>query len=414
MLKMKAFSVTEITRYIKRLLSTDPIINQVIVEGEISNFTRHSSGHAYFTLKDEQSKLTCVMFNSYMETLNFVPKNGDRVQAKGQISVYERDGRYQLNATGLENVGLGALHIRFEALKKKLETMGWFDASHKKPLPGLPEKIGVITSPTGAAIQDIISVANRRSNYSELIIYPVRVQGEFSKEEICKAIAYFNRRDDIELIILARGGGSIEELWSFNEEVVAKAIFDSKCPIITGIGHETDFTISDFVADRRAATPSAAAEIAIKSKIELNLELNKTIQRMSLVVSRRLEMEASKLQRHRPEQLKRLFNNSTQRMKVSLAHQEQLFVHEVMGQLETSKERLRLLGTKLDSLSPFAVLSRGYSLVTKEKELISKTSQVAIDDLLTIDLNDGQLDATVTSIRKNEALGGHNGRKVDI
>lgn len=413
MLKMKAFTVTEITRYIKRLLGTDPIINQVIVEGEISNFTRHSSGHAYFTLKDEQSKLTCVMFNSYMELLNFTPKNGDRVQAKGQISVYERDGRYQLNATGLENVGLGALHIKFEALKKKLEALGWFDPSHKKSLPTLPEKIGVITSPTGAAIQDIISVANRRSNFSELMIYPVRVQGEYSKEEICKAIAYFNQTD-VDLIIIARGGGSIEELWSFNEEVVAKAIYESKCPIITGIGHETDFTISDFVADRRAATPSAAAEIAIKSKTELNLELNKTIQRMSLVVSRRLEMEASKLQRYRPEQLSWLLSNSTQRMQVSLAHQEQLFVHEVLGQLESSKERLKHLGTKLDSLSPFAVLSRGYSLVTKEKTLISKTSQVTVGEMLTIDLNDGQLDATVTSIRKNEALGGHNGRKVDI
>lgn len=399
MLKMKSFTVTEITRYIKRLLSLDPIINQVIVEGEISNYTRHSSGHAYFTLKDEQSKLACVMFSQSIEALNFQPKNGDRVHAKGQITIYERDGRYQLNAISLENIGLGALHLKFEALKTKLEQRGLFDARHKKALPLLPQKVGIITSPTGAAIQDIIAVANRRSNFSELLIYPVRVQGEFSKEEICTAIGYFNSREDIDLIILARGGGSIEELWSFNEEVVAEAIYASRIPIITGIGHETDVTISDFVADRRAATPSAAAEIAIKSKTELSLELNRTMQRLSSQVSRRIELEKSKIQRYEPEMMVNKLKNTLQRNAQSLAHQEEVFTQKVVSKLKSDRDRLALMGAKLDSLSPFGVMRRGYSIVTKESNLVTSVEQVAVKDNLKIRLTDGQLEVVVKIVK---------------
>lgn len=399
MLKMKSFTVTEITRYIKRLLSLDPIINQVIVEGEISNYIRHSSGHAYFTLKDEQSKLACVMFSQSIEVLNFQPKNGDRVHAKGQITIYERDGRYQLNAISLENIGLGALHMKFEALKTKLEQRGLFDARHKKTLPLLPQKVGIITSPTGAAIQDIIAVANRRSNFSELLIYPVRVQGEFSKEEICTAISYFNRREDIDLIILARGGGSIEELWSFNEEVVAEAIYASRIPIITGIGHETDVTISDFVADRRAATPSAAAEIAIKSKTELSLELNRTMQRLSSQVSRRIELEKSKIQRYEPEMMANKLKNTLHRNAQSLAHQEEVFSQKVVSKLKTERDRLALMGAKLDSLSPFGVMRRGYSIVTKESNLVTSVEQVEVKDNLKIRLTDGQLEVVVKIVK---------------
>ncbi len=398
MLKMKSFTVTEITRYIKRILGSDPIINHVIVEGEISNFTRHSSGHAYFTLKDDQSKLACVMFSQYLETLNFIPKNGDRVHAKGQISIYERDGRYQLNAISLENIGLGALHIQFEALKAKLEKRGLFDSGHKKPLPTLPQKIGIITSPTGAAIQDIISVANRRLNFSELLIYPVRVQGEFSKDEICRGITYFNAREDIDLIILARGGGSIEELWSFNEEIVAEAIYASKIPIISGIGHETDTTISDFVADRRAATPSAAAEIAIKSKTELTLELNKSIQRLSMQIRRRVELEKSKMQRYEPKQLASMISNTLQRNVRTLAHQEEVFIQKVDKRIKSSRERLNIAGAKLDSLSPFGVMRRGYGIITKEDALVTRINQLTVDDIIQVRLTDGRVEALVQSV----------------
>ena len=400
-IKMKSFTVTEITRYIKRLLSTDPIVNQVIVEGEISNFIRHSSGHAYFTLKDDQSKLACVMFSQYVEGLGFIPKNGDKVHAKGQISVYERDGRYQLNAFGMENIGLGALHIQFEALKKTLAEQGYFDESQKKVIPMLPQKVGIITSPTGAAIQDILSVAQRRSNFSDLLIYPVRVQGETAKYEIANGIRYFNERSDIDLIILARGGGSIEELWAFNEASVAKAIFDSKIPIITGIGHETDFTISDFVADLRAATPSAAAEIAIKSKLELTLSLNRTLQKITLSVRRNIEVDRAKIQRFEPDRLKHLLLMTLDKKAEQLKHQEILYAQKAFDQIRKEKEKLAVLGAKLDSLSPFAVLRRGYAVVSKEGQLISSTEQLSLDDNVAIRLLDGEIGAVVKSKNKS-------------
>lgn len=398
MIKMKAFTVTEITRYLKRLLSADPIINQVIVEGEISNFIRHSSGHAYFTLKDDQSKLACVMFSQYLEALPFKPKNGDRVHVKGQITIYERDGRYQLNALAMENIGLGALHMKFEALKQKLDARGMFDKQHKKPLPTLPQKVGVITSPTGAAIQDIISVSSRRSNFSQLLIYPVRVQGERSKEEICSGIEYFNKRDDIDLIILARGGGSIEELWSFNEEVVAEAIYSSRIPIITGIGHETDFTISDFVADMRAATPSAAAEIAIKSKSELILELNRTLQKITLQTRRKIELEKAKVSKFAPGSMAHKLNVSLQRDKQSLKHDAAMFTQKMTDVLKGERERLTLLGSKMDALSPFGVMRRGYAIATKEGVLITSVKQVRIKDKISIRLTDGALTTCVDDI----------------
>lgn len=395
MMKMKAFTVTEVTRYLKRLLSTDPIINNVLIEGEISNYIRHSSGHAYFTLKDDTSKIACVMFSQYVDAIGFFPKNGDRVHAKGQITVYERDGRYQLNAIGMDNIGLGALHVQFEALKEKLEAKGYFDQSHKKELPFLPRKIGILTSPTGAAIQDILSVANRRSNFSELLIYPIRVQGEQSKDEICQGIEYFNRREDVDLIILARGGGSIEELWAFNEEIVAQAIYNSRIPIITGVGHETDFTISDFVSDKRAATPSAAAEIAIKSKKELALELNKSIQRMSLLISRRLELERAKINRFEPHLLEKRVMSMIELKKQQNAHQQVNFEQKVQAYLLSEKEKLNLLATKLDSMSPFAVMRRGYGIVTKEGALVSSILQVEEKDILNVRMNDGVMTVEV-------------------
>lgn len=405
---MKAFTVSEITRYIKRLLSTDPILNQVIIEGEISNYVKHSSGHAYFTLKDENSKLTCVMFAQYLTTTGFTPKNGDRVHAKGQIVVYERDGRYQLNVISLDNIGLGALHVKFNALKDLLESKGLFDKKYKKSLPVLPQKIGVITSPTGAAIQDILAVAKRRSNFSEIIIYPVRVQGEFSKEEICRGIQYFNNRADIDLIILARGGGSIEELWSFNEEEVAYAIFKSRIPIITGIGHETDFTMCDFVADLRAATPSAAAEIAIKSKTEMLLELNKTLQKLSIQVHKRTELEYAKLERYAPAQMAKRLRDQLEKNKKNLNHKQQLTIKSTLNQLDMSKEKLLGIRTRLHALSPLNIMSRGYSVVSKEDVIISSVSQVVPEDLLDIQFSDGFVKARV------ESLGGNHGETIDI
>lgn len=405
MMKMKSFTVSEVTRYIKRILGTDPLLSHILIEGEISNFVRHSSGHAYFTLKDEQSKLACVMFSQVMETLSFKPKNGDKVLVRGQITVYERDGRYQLNAISMENVGLGVLHIQFEQLKQKLEAKGYFDSRHKKSLPHLPQKIGVITSPTGAAIQDILSVANRRSNFSELLIYPIRVQGDTSKIEICKAIQFFNRREDVDLIILARGGGSIEELWSFNEESVADAIFMSRIPILTGIGHETDFTISDFVADRRAATPSAAAEIAIRSKSEIALELNQAMQKISMSVKRSIESERIKLNQVSPDQLSRRLARKIQSLRQTLNHEQIQLVTVMTAKMKAERDKLSVVGAKLNALSPFAVLQRGYGVISKEGNVIHSIDQVSIDDHVKLWVTDGEIEAKVLSTKKGRPDG---------
>lgn len=405
MMKMKSFTVSEVTRYIKRILGSDPLLSHILIEGEISNFVRHSSGHAYFTLKDEQSKLTCVMFSQMMDALNFKPKNGDKVLVRGQITVYERDGRYQLNAISMENVGLGALHVQFEQLKLKLESKGYFDARHKKLLPHLPQKIGVITSPTGAAIQDILSVANRRSNFSELLIYPIRVQGDTSKTEICKAIQYFNDRDEVDLIILARGGGSIEELWSFNEERVADAIFMSRIPILTGIGHETDFTISDFVADRRAATPSAAAEIAIRSKSEIALELNQAMQKISMSVKRRIESERIKLSQVAPGQMSRKISRKFQSLRQTLNHEQFHLVTIMTAKMKAERDKLNIVGAKLNALSPFAVLQRGYGVISKEGNVIQSIDQVSIDDHVKLWVTDGEIEAKVLSTKKGRPDG---------
>ena len=408
MIKMKSFTVSEVNRYIKRMLGTDPLLSHILVEGEISNYIRHSSGHAYFSIKDDQSKLACVMFAQVAEELLFKVKNGDKVLIRGQITVYERDGRYQLSVMSMDNVGLGALHIQYEKLKQKLEAKGYFDPKHKKTLPHLPQKIGIITSPTGAAIQDILAVANRRSNFSELLIYPVRVQGDTAKQEICKAIEYFNKREDIDLIILARGGGSIEELWAFNEEVVADAIFISTIPIVTGVGHETDFTICDFVADRRAATPSAAAEISIKSKAEISLELNQTIQRLSMTVKRKIEFERIKLNRFEPVQTSKRINNKIQNTRQMLQYQKNHFSAQMMLKVNSERDKLNLAGIKLDTLSPFNVLKRGYSVVTKGDAILTSIQQVELQDQISIQLTDGLLSAKVSEVKK----GGKHGRQI--
>jgi len=400
-IKMKAFTVTEITRYIKRIIGADPILNNVIVEGEISNFTRHSSGHCYFTLKDDQSKMTCVLFAKYVtENVNTL-KNGDKVHAKGQITIFERDGKYQLYVSEIENIGLGALHIKFQLLKESLEKKGFFDMKYKKKLPELPKRIGVITSPTGAAIQDIISVAKRRSTYSELLIYPVRVQGEGSSVEIVRAIAYFNDKNPVDLIVLARGGGSIEELWSFNEENVAVAIFDSKIPIITGVGHETDFTISDFVADHRAPTPSAAAEIAVKSKEEIRLMINKSLQSIMLQVNRKVELKAARLERYSEKMLADLVRQYTDKKLQKMEYLHERSISTAKNFIAMERSRLNAYGTQLNALSPLGVLSRGYGIVSKDNVVIGTVEQLAKGDRIAIQFVDGKATGTVDSVEKS-------------
>ena len=261
-MKLKTFSVSEVNKYIKSYINGNPILNNIKIEGEISNYKLYDSGHSYFSLKDENSKISCVIFKGVIDNMIEL-SDGIKVEITGNVSVYEKEGRYQIYVKNIVKSGIGNLFIKFEELKKKLELEGLFEASHKKNIPKFQDKLAVITSPKGAAIRDIISVSQRRNPMTDLLIFPVTVQGDMSKYEIVEAIKLANSLSDIDLIIISRGGGSIEELWSFNEEIVAREIYNSRIPVISAVGHETDFTISDFVADLRAPTPSAAAEMAL-------------------------------------------------------------------------------------------------------------------------------------------------------
>lgn len=400
MLKMRAFSVTEITKYLKKLIGADPILNQVLVEGEISNFIHHSSNHAYFTLKDNESKINCVMFAAQLEILSRLPQNGDKVHVKGSVSIYERDGRYQLYAHEITYIGMGELYIRYEALKKALSEEGIFSEIHKKKIPLLPKSIGVITSPTGAAIKDIVSVAKRRSNLSDIIIYPVRVQGEFSVDEIVKGIEYFNKIKSVDLILLSRGGGSIEELWSFNEEAVARAIFQSNIPIISGIGHETDYTIADFVSDLRAPTPSAAAEIAIKSRDEIVSELDYLLSSITQRMNSNLKIKMTELEKISPEMLGRKLKNQIENDFIRIEALKEQCEREINKKLTIEKMKLESLGDKLNTLNPLAIIKRGYSIVKQNGEVIKSIRDVSKNDEVEIILDDGTVKAIVSDVKE--------------
>ena len=269
-MKLKALTVTELNKYIKKIINSDPILNNVLVKGEISNFKHHSSGHMYLTLKDESCKINCIIFREQALKLKFQASNGLKIIAKGYVSTFDRDGQYQIYINTMEPDGLGSLYLAYEQLKNKLYEEGLFDLGHKKKIPCFPLKIGVVTSPTGAAIRDIISVIKRRNKLVDVLVYPVLVQGENAASQIAAAIEQLNSPNwKVDTIIVGRGGGSIEELWAFNEEIVARSIYKSEIPVISAVGHETDFTIADLAADLRAPTPSAAAEIAVPSILEI-------------------------------------------------------------------------------------------------------------------------------------------------
>lgn len=396
MIKMKAFSVSEINRYIKRILGTDPIVNHVLVEGEISNFTRHSSGHVYFTLKDDFSKISCVMFAEDYNALGMALKDGNGVKITGQISVFERDGRYQLYAKKIDLIGQGALYIEFEKLKQTLRNEGYFDEKHKRSIPRFPRKIAVITSPTGAALQDILSVAQRRGTLSDIVVIPTLVQGMDAPKSIIHAINQAHKIEAVDLIILARGGGSIEELWAFNDVKLAHRIFNSKIPIISGVGHETDYTISDFIADKRAATPSAAAEIAVVSKNEIQTEINKSLQMLVMGVQKHLtfyQMRVNELGvRHMKQVMALKIQEDNESLEMIAEKMRRIFDKKLIE----DESKLRLYGESLANLNPMSVLLRGYSLVYKEEHLVNKISEVSIADTLKIHQSDGYLMVTVT------------------
>lgn len=392
--KDTVYTVTEVTRAIKAQLETT--FPQLWVEGEISNFKHHSSGHMYFTLKDRQSQLRCVMFRGLNTKLQFQPEHGMKVFAFGHINVYEFGGYYQLNVRIMRPGGLGVLNIEFERIKKKLQQEGLFDPQNKKALPFLPRTIGIITSPTGAAIRDMLHVLRRRDPAVEVRIYPVRVQGEGAAEEIAEALDEMNRIGGCDLLITGRGGGSLEDLWPFNQEVVARAIFRSRIPVISAVGHEVDFTISDFVADHRAATPSAAAELAVPVVADVLRHLETVARRIGRALQNRIETYALRLDRlsssrlFQPERLVKDRMEDVQRSCDKLQHRMQTI-------LEQKKNQLRFVEGKLSVLDPLAVLHRGYSVTVRERDnaIVKRIEDVETGERIKILLAEGRLTAGV-------------------
>jgi len=400
-MKLRALEISEVNSYIKRVLTNDAILYNLKVKGEISNFRIHSSGNVYLSLKDDRSKINCVIFkNNYDKNLNL--DNGSKIIANGYISLYERDGSYQLYINDIEIEGLGNLYIEFNKLKEQLSKEGLFDIKYKKPIPNIPKSIGVITSPTGAVIRDIINVIKRRYPKVNVKLYPVNVQGNQSKYDICEGIKFFNEQNNVDTIIVGRGGGSIEELWSFNEEIVAREVFKSKIPIISAVGHETDFTICDFVADMRAPTPSAAAEIATPNLVDLEYKLDNIKNRLNKSVMNQVNID-----RNRVDYIFEKINNYLKlyTIKDKITQIDKIYDKinfEIENTISIESERLKNIGVILHNLSPLATLNRGYSIVQKDNEIVNSINQVNLNDNLDIRLKDGNIKCSIESIEDKE------------
>lgn len=385
-------TVSQINGYIKKILDKNIILNNVWVKGELSNFKLHYSGHIYTTLKDEGGVLKAVMFRGAASSLAFTPQDGMKVLARGKVGVYENGGVYQLYIEEMIPDGVGELYIAYEQLKAKLQSEGLFDEKHKKPIPKFPSAIGVITASTGAAVRDIINVITRRYPMVEIVLFPAQVQGTGAAQSVVSGIQYFNDTNSIDTIIAGRGGGSIEDLWAFNEEIVARAIFASKIPIISAVGHETDFTIADFVADLRAPTPSAAAEIAVPSALELMSSLNMQRSRLTqaqVARIRNLQLKISSLKLKTPQEI---INDNAQKLDNLFRRAESSFHLALVGHRKSLGE----LAGKLDALSPLNTLSRGYSIpVKRDGTVIRSSHELNGGDEFTLKLRDGDVECSV-------------------
>lgn len=397
---MTVHSVSDVTKYIKGMFLREALLQGLLVRGEISNFKRYASGHCYFTLKDTGASLKCVMFRNRAETLKFRPEDGMKVISGGSIAVYERDGVYQLYVDRLVPEGTGELALAFAQLKERLTAEGLFDEAHKKPLPPFPKRIGVVTSPSGAVLRDIYRVSKRRNPGVQLVLYPSQVQGEGAANEIAKGIRFFNERYPVDVLIVGRGGGSIEDLWAFNEEVVVRAIFASEIPLISAVGHETDVTLSDFASDVRAATPSQAAELAVPDCGELLRHIHHLKARMENAGRRNLQEKRRSLERcmgsvslTNPQ---KLLSERQQRLDAAMQRLEAL----ARGQIKEKENRFRLQLEKLDVLNPARVLRRGYSIVEHEKGFLHSIREVTAGSRLRLIVADGELQATVDRIGK--------------
>lgn len=390
-----AISVTDLNKYIKDKIADDEYLNNVLIKGEISNFKHHYTGHMYFTLKDENSLIKCIMFKSYAQKLMFEPKDGTKVFVFGTVSVFERDGIYQIYVKEMEEDGVGDLYTKYQKLKKELEEKGLFDIENKKKIPLMPKVIGVLTSQTGSVIRDIINVSTRRNPNVYIRLLPVPVQGEGAAEKIAKGIEYMNENNLADVLILARGGGSLEDLWPFNEEIVAYSIYNSKIPIISAVGHETDFSISDFVADLRAPTPSAAAELAVPDIYELKQKINTYQNRLKISLTKKVEI--MKL-RYEKCMSSFVFKEPTRRINenyIKLDSYIKQLENLINTKNEKEKKRYVELVAKLDTLSPLKTLMRGYSIAEKEGKIVKSIEELKKDDNIDIRLTDGKVQAKV-------------------
>lgn len=390
-------TVTDLNKYIKNKIDGDEMLNNVLVKGEISNFKNHYTGHMYFTLKDENSLIKCVMFKSYTTHLSFMPKDGMKVMVLGSVAVFERDGIYQIYAKAMKEDGLGSLYTAYEELKKKLEQEGLFAESHKKKIPFMPKTIGVLTSNTGAVIRDIINVSTRRNPGVHIRLYPVPVQGPGAAEKIAEGIKFMNENKLADVLIIGRGGGSLEELWPFNEEIVARAIYDSELPIISAVGHETDFTIADFVADLRAPTPSAAAELAVANIEDVRETLKLYNNRYKVALKKKIELMRLSYEKcmARPA-----YKNPTQKINeqyMVIDMKVKALQNSMMLKLKEAKTSFVKETAKLDSLSPLKTLTRGYSIVTKQEsgKVIKSVDDLNSGEKVNLRLSDGQKTATI-------------------
>ena len=390
-----AVSVTDLNLYIKEKIAGDEALNAVVVKGEISNFKNHYTGHLYFTLKDEKSLIKCIMFKSYADRINFKPKDGMKVMVFGSVSVFERDGIYQIYVKAMKEDGKGDLYEAYEKLKADLEKEGLFDESHKKKIPLKPNIIGVLTSQTGSVIRDIINVSTRRNPNTYIRLFPVPVQGPGAAEEIARGIKLMNEKMLADVLIIGRGGGSLEDLWPFNEEIVARAIYNSEIPIISAVGHETDFTIADFVADLRAPTPSAAAELANPDIYELKEKINSYKQRSRLALKKKLEVMRLRVDKINASQVFKEPYRKINDYSLELDKNIKSLEVSVKNILNKSKSNFAEKIAKLDALSPLKTLTRGYSITEKNGKIIKSKNDLSKDDEVNLRFIDGEKQAKI-------------------
>ena len=392
---MKVYTVSQVNSYLKGIIENDLFLNDIYVEGEISNFKYHSNGSFYFKIKDDNSVISAVMYSNYVRNVKFMPEDGMKVVLRGSLSLYEKYGIYQLYAVTMQPAGKGALYLAFEQLKQRLSKAGVFDEKHKKSIPKFPSVVAVITSPTGAAVRDIINVISRRDPGVEIVVVPTLVQGESSADDIVRGISMVNRWGKADTIILGRGGGSIEDLWSFNEEKVARAIFNSKVPIISAVGHETDFTIADFISDLRAPTPSAAAELAVSETSNVKNTVKEKYNAITKKIESEIRLKYNSLYTAMHTRAMAGFEDRLSNTGNNIYNLHQRMDRSVENKLSSSGFKLKNALDNIENKSPLNILKKGYSLVYKDNTLVKSTEDVKKGDILRINVSDGNIKAKV-------------------